>query len=173
MEFFPAPTFMFGIITDFLLSFFIRKNQLLREKISSCVRYRYRNAVLGNRYGHWRQSNLQSKKFCVKMFFCRHYFSPLNSFMKKGRIWTRTSDKWIRIRIQKAQKYVDPVPDPDLQHCRNATSLWMCTFKKVLSFSLPYIIFRLVVSSSPDEADIEAGHPYSPYSCICIGGNRR
>ncbi len=37
----------------------------------------------------------------------------------------------------------------------------MCIFKKVLSFSLLCIIFRLVVSSSPEEADIEAGHPYA------------
>jgi hypothetical protein len=24
-------------------------------------------------------------KFCVKMLFCRHYFSPLNTFMRKGK----------------------------------------------------------------------------------------
>jgi hypothetical protein len=26
------------------------------------------------------------KKFCVKILFCKHYFSPLNTFMRKGRI---------------------------------------------------------------------------------------
>jgi hypothetical protein len=42
--------------------------------------------------------HLQSKKsyfllkFCVKILFCRHYFSLLNTFMRKGK---------------------DPVPDPD------------------------------------------------------------
>ena len=35
--------------------------------------------------------HLQSKKFnfllkfCVKILFCRHYFSPLNTFMRKGK----------------------------------------------------------------------------------------
>ncbi len=24
-------------------------------------------------------------KFCVKILFCRHYFSPLNTFMRKGK----------------------------------------------------------------------------------------
>jgi hypothetical protein len=42
--------------------------------------------------------HLQSRKLnfllkcCVKMLFCRHYFSPLNTFMTKGK---------------------DPEPDPD------------------------------------------------------------
>ena len=48
------------------------------------------------------------------MLFCRHYVSPLNTFMRKGndpernqnRI--RTSDYWIRIR--EAQKHADPDP---------------------------------------------------------------
>jgi hypothetical protein len=45
--------------------------------------------------------HLQSKKFnfllkfCVKILFCRHYFSPLNTFMRKG-------------------KDPDPEPDPYL-----------------------------------------------------------
>jgi hypothetical protein len=25
-------------------------------------------------------------KFCVKMLFCKHYCSPLNTFMKKGKV---------------------------------------------------------------------------------------
>ncbi len=33
-------------------------------------------------------------KFCVKILVCKHYFSPLNTFMRKGRIWIRS-----RIRI--------------------------------------------------------------------------
>ncbi len=45
--------------------------------------------------------HLQSKKFnfllkfCVKILFCRHYFSPLNTSMRKGKV---------------------PQPDPD-QNC--------------------------------------------------------
>jgi hypothetical protein len=44
--------------------------------------------------------HLQSKKinfllkFCVKMIFCRHFTSPLNTFMRKG-------------------KDPEPEPDPD------------------------------------------------------------
>ncbi len=26
-----------------------------------------------------------AKKFCVKILFCKHYFSPLNTFMRKGK----------------------------------------------------------------------------------------
>jgi hypothetical protein len=25
------------------------------------------------------------KKFCVKILFCRHYFNPLNTFVRKGK----------------------------------------------------------------------------------------
>jgi hypothetical protein len=31
-------------------------------------------------------------KFCVKISFCRHYFSPLNKFMRKGNDPYGTSD---------------------------------------------------------------------------------
>ncbi len=55
--------------------------------------------------------HLQSKKinfllkFCVKILFYRHFFSP-----RKG--------KRERIRIREAQKHADPAdPDPDPQHC--------------------------------------------------------
>ncbi len=52
-------------------------------------------------------------QFCVKILFCRHYFSPLNTFMRKE---IRTSGLWIRIR--EAQKHADPSdPVPDPQHC--------------------------------------------------------
>jgi hypothetical protein len=37
--------------------------------------------------------NLFFAKFCVRILFCQHYFSPLKTFMGKGK---------------------DPVPDPDL-----------------------------------------------------------
>ncbi len=46
--------------------------------------------------------HLQSKKcnfllkFCVKILFCRHYFSPLNTFMRKGK-----------------DPDLEPEPDPD------------------------------------------------------------
>ncbi len=52
-------------------------------------------------------------QFCVKILFCRHYFSPLNTFIRKE---IRTSGLWIRIR--EAQKHADPSdPVPDPQHC--------------------------------------------------------
>jgi hypothetical protein len=44
------------------------------------------------------------KNFVLKFLICKHYFSLLNTFMRKGRNWIRirirTSDEWIR----KAQK---------------------------------------------------------------------
>jgi hypothetical protein len=62
------------------------------------------------------------------MLFCRHYFSPLNTFMRKGRIRSRirirTSVKWIRIQEDKKHEDPadpDPVPDPDPQHCHKFT----------------------------------------------------
>jgi hypothetical protein len=54
--------------------------------------------------------------FVSKVYFVKHYFSPLNTFEGKrtdprSQIWS--SDSWIR----KAQKHVDPAnPDPDPQH---------------------------------------------------------
>jgi hypothetical protein len=42
-----------------------------------------------------------------------HYFSPLNTFMIKGK--DSDPDQWIRIRIREAQKHADPA-DPDPQH---------------------------------------------------------
>jgi hypothetical protein len=59
-------------------------------------------------------------RICVKILFCRHYFSQLYTFMRKwkdpelSRIQIRT---WIRM----AQKHADGadsdlVPDPDPQH---------------------------------------------------------
>jgi hypothetical protein len=60
----------------------------------------------------------QAYHFVLKILFCRHYFSPLKIFMRKVmiriRIRIHTSDNWIRIRIQEAQKYADPA-DPDPQ----------------------------------------------------------
>ncbi len=32
-------------------------------------------------------------KFCVKILFCKHYFSPLNTFMRKGK--DRDPDLWL------------------------------------------------------------------------------
>jgi hypothetical protein len=58
--------------------------------------------------------HLQSKKFnflvkfCVKILFCRHYFSPLNTFMRKGK------DPRGPKNADPADP--DPVPDPDPQH---------------------------------------------------------
>ena len=26
-----------------------------------------------------------ARKFCIKILFCNHYFSPLNTFMRKGK----------------------------------------------------------------------------------------
>jgi hypothetical protein len=52
--------------------------------------------------------HLQSKKykfflkFCGKILFCRHYFSPLNTSMRKGKV---------------------PQPDPDPQHCSKVYQL--------------------------------------------------
>jgi hypothetical protein len=51
---------------------------------------------LAHRYIIFSQNNFYFfLKLCVTMFFCRYYFSPLNTFMRKG-------------------KDPDPEPDPDL-----------------------------------------------------------
>ncbi len=42
-------------------------------------------------------------KFCIKILFCKHYFSPLNTFMRKGKEPEPEPDP-------------DPVSDPDPQH---------------------------------------------------------
>ncbi len=60
-------------------------------------------------------------KFCVKMLFCKHYFSPL--YEKKGRI---------RTRIREAQKHADPDP----QNCfsgNNKNSSWLTLVRSTLS----------------------------------------
>jgi hypothetical protein len=87
--------------------------------------------------------HLQSKKcnfllkFCVKMLFCRHYFSPLNIFMRKGTDLEPELEPdthlWLmmRIRIREAQKHADPDPDPqhwfsackDLREAKNLAHL--------------------------------------------------
>jgi hypothetical protein len=33
-----------------------------------------------------------AEKFCIKIKFCQHYFSQLNSFMRKRKDQIRTSD---------------------------------------------------------------------------------
>ncbi len=58
-------------------------------------------------------------KFCVKIIFCRHYISPLNTFMRKGKDSEPDPDPylWQWIRIREAHKHADPTnPDPDPQH---------------------------------------------------------
>jgi hypothetical protein len=64
-------------------------------------------------------------KFCVKMLFCRHYFSPLNTFMRKGKDLDPDPHLWLMDPAWKAQKHADPaypdlVPDPDPQHWQRA-----------------------------------------------------
>ncbi len=63
--------------------------------------------------------HLQSKKFnflltcSLKMLFCRHYFSPLNTFMRKGK--DPEPDPCIWIMDPEGPKTCGPNPDP--QHC--------------------------------------------------------
>jgi hypothetical protein len=53
--------------------------------------------------------HLQSKKFnfcqnyCIKMLFCRHYFSPLNTFMRKGKDPESDPYLWLINRIREAK----------------------------------------------------------------------
>jgi hypothetical protein len=54
-------------------------------------------------------------KFCVKILFYKHYFSPFNAFMRKGKDPDPSFDEWIRIR--EAQKHAGPDLVPDPQHC--------------------------------------------------------
>jgi hypothetical protein len=46
-------------------------------------------------------------KFSVKILFCKHYFSPLNTFVRIGK---DPDPYWIQIRIQEAQKHADLYP---------------------------------------------------------------
>ncbi len=55
-------------------------------------------------------------KFCAKILFCKHYFSPLNTFMRKGKdpdpyLWLMDPDP-----DPYGQKHADPAPDPDPYH---------------------------------------------------------
>ncbi len=60
-----------------------------------------------------KKSKKSHKTVEIKVFFL---LSLLNDRSIRSRIRIHTSDLWIRIRIQEAQKHVDPV-DPDPQHC--------------------------------------------------------
>ncbi len=54
------------------------------------------------------------------MLFCRHYFSPLNTFMRKGKDPDPKPKTYLRQMDPGAQKHADPadpVPDSDPQHC--------------------------------------------------------
>ncbi len=83
---------------------------------------------------------LQSKKFnfllkfCVQMLFCRHYFSPLNTFMRKGKepdpdphLLTNGSGsgrpKNMRIRIPNTALYI-----PLCRECPPVLGARPCTF---------------------------------------------
>ncbi len=59
------------------------------------------------------------------MLFCRHYFSPRSTFMRKGKDREPDPDSYLwlmdQIWIREVQKHADPadadpVPDPDPQH---------------------------------------------------------
>ncbi len=60
--------------------------------------------------------HLQSKKFnflqkfCVKILFCRHYFSPLNTFMSKRKNPVPDPYLWLMYPDPGAQKHADPDP---------------------------------------------------------------
>jgi hypothetical protein len=58
-------------------------------------------------------------KFCIKILFCKHYFSLLNTFMRKEK--DPDPDPYIRLKDpdpdREARKLVDPAdPGPDSQH---------------------------------------------------------
>jgi hypothetical protein len=51
------------------------------------------------------------------MLFCRHYFNPLNPFMRKEKDPEPDTDPhlWLMDPDREAQKHTDPA-DPDPQH---------------------------------------------------------
>ena len=57
-------------------------------------------------------------KFCVKILFCMHYFSPLNTFMRKGKDPEPDPDPylWLMDPDSDPGDPTDPA-DPDPQHC--------------------------------------------------------
>ncbi len=80
--------------------------------------------------------HLQSKKFnfllkfCVKILFCRHCFSPLNIFMRKGKDPDPDPYLWLMDPNPGGLKhldpvYPDPVPDSDPLHCQKL--VFLCT----------------------------------------------
>ncbi len=60
--------------------------------------------------------------FCVKFLFCKHFFSPLNTFMRNGKDTDPEPDpdpylwQWIQTPTREGQKHTDPA-DPDHRHC--------------------------------------------------------
>jgi hypothetical protein len=67
------------------------------------------------------KKNYFLQKFCVKILFCKHYFSPLNTFMKKG-------------RIQEAQKH----PDSDPQLCEEFFTFLFLFISVKCKYSIKY-----------------------------------
>ncbi len=53
-------------------------------KINFFSSYSFYNLLTGTLSSVLKKLNLLLK-FCVKIIFCKHYFSPLNTFMRKGK----------------------------------------------------------------------------------------
>jgi hypothetical protein len=78
-------------------------------------------------------------KFCVKILFCKHYFSPLNTFMRKGKDPNPEPDP---------EPVPEPDPEPDPDHTADE---WMQIRLRIripnsFSFYLPTNVCRVPAS---------------------------
>ena len=63
-------------------------------------------------------------KFCAKILICKHYFSPLNTFVRKGKDLEPDPDPDPYLGLMDPDpnpggpKHAGPDPVPDPQHCQ-------------------------------------------------------
>jgi hypothetical protein len=67
-------------------------------------------------------------KFCGKILFCKHYFSPLNTFMRKG----KDPDPYLCL--------IDPEPDPGGQKTCESGSGIPNTGYRPINYTEPFIL---------------------------------
>ncbi len=73
-------------------------------------------------------------KICIKILFCKHYFSPLNTFMRKGKDPDPEPDPYLWL--------MDPDPGgPKTCRIRNPNTAFLQAFAMIKVNSMPYQSF--------------------------------
>ncbi len=101
------------------------KSPVFADTVVACV---LRASYMGTVHQCWgsltfwcgSESAFTYLKFCVKILFCKYNFSPLNSFMRKGKDPEPKPDPYLWLMDPDPDpgdpKHADQVPDPDPQH---------------------------------------------------------